>query len=214
MILDEFGFDRIERTESPQAASLLYKLITRGADAFDGVGDEHRFRGVGGVPGRSAAGDGVSGPDRGWGDHREDQRQVVSSPPGTASLLGQAIKRVNHQPEPVGQTSPRAPADALCRALIESPRREIPSPAHPATSPVAQSWPPMWLNSWPRSTQSVQRGSPSPHHPPTPVARVGVSILQLLEVHILTCDLASTGHIDQLIAINWGGFPSCTHVLS
>ncbi len=27
MILDEFGFDRIERTESPQAASLLYKLI-------------------------------------------------------------------------------------------------------------------------------------------------------------------------------------------
>jgi DNA replication protein DnaC len=27
MIVDEFGFDRIERTESPQAASLLYKLI-------------------------------------------------------------------------------------------------------------------------------------------------------------------------------------------
>jgi DNA replication protein DnaC len=27
MILDEFGFDRVERRESPQAASLLYKLI-------------------------------------------------------------------------------------------------------------------------------------------------------------------------------------------
>jgi len=27
VILDEFGFDRIERTESPKAASLLYKLI-------------------------------------------------------------------------------------------------------------------------------------------------------------------------------------------
>ena len=27
MILDEFGFDRVERVESPQAASLLYKLI-------------------------------------------------------------------------------------------------------------------------------------------------------------------------------------------
>jgi DNA replication protein DnaC len=27
VILEEFGFDRIERTESPQAASLLYKLI-------------------------------------------------------------------------------------------------------------------------------------------------------------------------------------------
>jgi DNA replication protein DnaC len=27
MIIDEFGFDRVERLESPQAASLLYKLI-------------------------------------------------------------------------------------------------------------------------------------------------------------------------------------------
>jgi DNA replication protein DnaC len=27
LILDEFGFDRVERIESPQAASLLYKLI-------------------------------------------------------------------------------------------------------------------------------------------------------------------------------------------
>ena len=27
VILDEFGFDRVERLESPQAASLLYKLI-------------------------------------------------------------------------------------------------------------------------------------------------------------------------------------------
>ena len=27
MIVDEFGFDRIERTECPQAAHLLYKII-------------------------------------------------------------------------------------------------------------------------------------------------------------------------------------------
>ncbi len=27
MIIDEFGFDRIERTECPQAAHLLYKII-------------------------------------------------------------------------------------------------------------------------------------------------------------------------------------------
>ena len=27
LIIDEFGFDRIERTESPQAANLLYKII-------------------------------------------------------------------------------------------------------------------------------------------------------------------------------------------
>ena len=26
-MIDEFGFDRIERTESPQAANLLYKII-------------------------------------------------------------------------------------------------------------------------------------------------------------------------------------------
>jgi DNA replication protein DnaC len=27
LVIDEFGFDRIERTESPQAANLLYKII-------------------------------------------------------------------------------------------------------------------------------------------------------------------------------------------
>jgi DNA replication protein DnaC len=27
LIIDEFGFDRIERTEAPQSASLLYKVI-------------------------------------------------------------------------------------------------------------------------------------------------------------------------------------------
>ena len=32
VIIDEFGFDRLERTEAPQAASLLYKLVdARGA---------------------------------------------------------------------------------------------------------------------------------------------------------------------------------------
>ena len=51
VILDEFGFDRIERTESPQAASLLYKLINARSRAVDGVGDEHRLRGLGRVPG-------------------------------------------------------------------------------------------------------------------------------------------------------------------
>jgi hypothetical protein len=52
------------------------------------------------------------------------------------------------------------------------------------------------------------------HPPSASVGRVGVSILQLLEAHLLTCDLALTGHIDQLIAIKWGGFRSCTHVPS
>src|SRR5258708_32112784 len=27
LIIDEFGFERIERTEAPQAASLLYKVV-------------------------------------------------------------------------------------------------------------------------------------------------------------------------------------------
>jgi len=28
--IDEFGFDRLERTEAPQAASLLYKVLQNG----------------------------------------------------------------------------------------------------------------------------------------------------------------------------------------
>ena len=100
VILDEFGFDRIERTESPQAASLLYKLINARSGAIDGVGVEHRFRRLGRLPGRSAAGDGVPGPDRGWGDHSEDQRQVVSSPPGAAGVFRKASEQVNRSRSP------------------------------------------------------------------------------------------------------------------
>ena len=101
LIIDEFGFDRIERSEARQAASLLYKLIDAAEpEAIDGVGDEHRLRGVGRLPGRSAAGDGVSGPDRGRCDHREDQRQVVPSPPGAAGVPGHAVRAIGPQPEP------------------------------------------------------------------------------------------------------------------
>src|SRR5271157_6183983 len=59
----------------------------------------------------------------------------------------------------------------------------------------------------------VSRGAPRAHTTPRapPVARVGKSIPQLLEANILTCANTLTGHIDQLIAINWGGFRSCTH---
>ena len=107
VIIDEFGFDRIERAESSQAASLLYKLINARSRAVDGVGDEHRFRGLGRLPGRPAAGDGVPGPDRGWGDHPEDQWQVLSSPPGTASLLWQTGEQVRKaQPEMWDATIP------------------------------------------------------------------------------------------------------------
>ena len=86
VILDEFGFDRVERLESPQAASLLYKLINVRSERSTASGDEHRFREMGRVSGRSAAGDGVPGPDRGRGDHPEDQRQVVPSSPGGTSV--------------------------------------------------------------------------------------------------------------------------------
>ena len=49
VILDEFGFDRVERLESPQAASLMYKLINVRDELVDGrAGDEMlRFREMG-----------------------------------------------------------------------------------------------------------------------------------------------------------------------
>jgi hypothetical protein len=57
-------------------------------------------------------------------------------------------------------------------------------------------------------------GSRAHTSPERPCGTAWESIPQLLEAQLLTCNLPLTGHIDQLIAINWGGFPSCTHVLS
>ena len=37
--------------------------------------------------------------------HLENQRQGLSSSPGTASPIREAIEQVSHQPEPTGQTS-------------------------------------------------------------------------------------------------------------
>lgn len=48
VIIDEFGFDKIERAEAPQAASLLYKIIdARSQQCSTALGHQHRLRGLG-----------------------------------------------------------------------------------------------------------------------------------------------------------------------
>ena len=52
LILDEFGFDRIERAEArPGGEPALQGDRRAQPAALDGAGDEHRLRGVGRVPG-------------------------------------------------------------------------------------------------------------------------------------------------------------------
>lgn len=68
VIIDEFAFDRSERSECPQAANLFYKVIDAGhprsgsRQTLHRPGHEHRLRGVERLPGRSAAGHGLLGP--------------------------------------------------------------------------------------------------------------------------------------------------------
>jgi DNA replication protein DnaC len=62
VVIDEFGFDRIERGECPQAANLFYKVIDarsgghpaagfgRVPGRLHGLGNQHRLRGVERVP--------------------------------------------------------------------------------------------------------------------------------------------------------------------
>ena len=61
LLIDEFGFDRLEREGRSQASNFLLSPAGRSHGAtFDGVGDEYRLQGLGRLPGRSAAGGGVS----------------------------------------------------------------------------------------------------------------------------------------------------------
>ena len=81
LVLDEFGFEKIERSASPQAANLLYKVSdARSRQRSTALVTNINFAAWGGLPGGSADGAGVPGPGGGWGDHREDQRQVLPGP--------------------------------------------------------------------------------------------------------------------------------------
>ncbi len=83
LIVDEFGFDRLERREAPRRRQSAVQDDRRpDAETLDRPGDEHRLRRLGRLPGRPAPGDGLAGPDRGRGDHRENQRQIVPGAPG------------------------------------------------------------------------------------------------------------------------------------
>ena len=151
MILDEFGFDRVERQESPQAASLLYKADQRAQRAIHRAGDEHRLRVVERVPGRSAIGDGLPGPGGGRSDHPQDEGAVVRGPPGGVSrsrlgVEGVKFSRSRGRAQVAGSGSIRPPPRSRSLPRSTSPLLQ------PATTPVAQSWPRKWLTSWPRST--------------------------------------------------------------
>ena len=94
LIIDEFGFDRIERTEVAAGGEPAVQGHRRAQRAaFDGAGDEHRLRGLGRVPGRCAVGDGVAGSRRGRGDHPEDRRQVLSGASRPTDGFGETISR-------------------------------------------------------------------------------------------------------------------------
>jgi DNA replication protein DnaC len=81
LVLDEFGFEKIERSASPQAANLLYRVSdARSRRRSTALVTNINFAAWGGLPGGSADGAGVPGPGGGWGDHREDQRQVLPGP--------------------------------------------------------------------------------------------------------------------------------------
>ena len=82
LIIDEFGFDRIERTECAQAAHLLYKIIASRNQKhstalvtnvdFDKWGEYRRW----------PAGDGAPRPPGRKSDHPQDQRQDLPHPSG------------------------------------------------------------------------------------------------------------------------------------
>ena len=124
LIIDEFGFDQIERSESPQAANLLYKIIdARTRQRSTALVTNIDFDGVGRLPGRSAAGDGLPGPGGRWGDHLEDQRQVVPGPSGQFAEASAQLQARSPAPRstPVVDTS-AAVANLPRRATAPVPR--------------------------------------------------------------------------------------------
>ena len=124
LIIDEFGFDRIERQRVAAGGELAVQADRRPEPAaFDGVGDEHRLRGVGRLPGRSAAGDGVPGPDRGRRDHPEDQRQVVPGRTGPADRhapASQLLRPPRVQPRSAALGGPGPPGLRILTLLDSS----------------------------------------------------------------------------------------------
>src|SRR5271157_4810584 len=71
-------------------------------------------------------------------------------------LPGRPDVIVNHSRSERDAVTP-APADAVSIALVKLLRGIISRLSHVATGQVAQSCPPNWLNSWPRSTAQPHR---------------------------------------------------------
>ena len=81
LLIDEFGFDRLEREAQAQASTFYYRLLdARTRPSFDGPGDEHRLRRVGRLPRRPAAGDGVPRPPGRWRRDPQAHRPLLPRP--------------------------------------------------------------------------------------------------------------------------------------
>ena len=81
LIIDEFGFDRIERTECPQSASALQNHRLTQPEALHRAGDQRRLRQMGRVYDRWPAGDGFPRSSSRRGDPPQGYRQVLSRRP-------------------------------------------------------------------------------------------------------------------------------------
>ena len=140
LIIDEFGFDRIERSLCPQAASLWYKIIDarsqRGSTALVTNID---FESWADLPRRRAAGDGAVGSRGGRRDHREVERQIL----------------------------PHASRSRYIRSIMTRQKVHF-SHARPA-SPGNSRWPPFIPRKWLCFNRRRQHVGHSPGSPRAPV---------------------------------------------
>ena len=83
LVIDEFGFDQIERERIAAGRQPLLQDHRRPQPAaFDRSGDQHRLQRLGRVPRRSAVGHGLPRPHRRRRHHPEDQGQILPRSPG------------------------------------------------------------------------------------------------------------------------------------
>ena len=81
LIIDEFGYDHIEREQSPQAANLFFKIIdARNRPSFDRPGHQHGLQGLGQKSRRVQSRRGIPRSHRRRRHHPQNQRQILSRP--------------------------------------------------------------------------------------------------------------------------------------
>ena len=98
LIIDEFGFDRIERSLCPQAASLWYKIIdARSQRVSTALVTNIDFESWADYLGDAPLGDGAAGSRRGRRHHREAERQILPR----ASRRRRTVRQMTHTANPL-----------------------------------------------------------------------------------------------------------------